>query len=541
MRRSIRYMVPAVLALGCGDGPFDPRGGLEPFAGGVSDAVDGVAWVSAAPGSQPAASTAMIRNERTGESVVTPVNNRGFDPVSVEAAAGDLLIIEFDGGGDAADRVRAEVPGARPPHVVRTVTTGVAPDAPIVVMFSEPIAPASVTTQTVALNTGGQRVVAAVVPLPPPSLGARLFPAHPLAWGTAYELVLGAAIEDLSGDPLDGPRSFNFSTAPDGNPVTIGVSAELIDFGYAPAGGESPAAFTSDKPVEPGQFATRIRGDVAFRLGAGNCGSAWPLQQLHRCELAVRFTPTPGDERRHAATLELSDASGVRASIELRASTRGPALKVRTTGALPQSIMVGFVSDPVTVTVTNEGFAPTEPLATRHFWYDWDNDWYEVPPEQSALQITDDSCDGTTLAPGASCTMLVAFAPRTASAVTQALYFDERQTGGFEVAGWGTGLYVSPSGHQFPPVAVGTSLSAYSVLTNTADQPTGPIAVQLAPGAFGVIVELDHCSGRQLAPDEVCSVSFRFEPGAPGDFQGALRFKASPGGEATTWLSGSAQ
>lgn len=542
MRRSFRYVVPAVLALGCGDGPLDPREDLEPFTGGVSDAVGGVAWVSAAPGTQPTAITAVIRNERTGTSVETPVANRGFDPVSVEAAAGDLLVIEFDGGGDAGDRVQAEVPGARPPHVVRTVTTGVAPDAPIVVMFSEPIAPASITAHTLTLSSGGHPVASAAVPLPPPSLGARLVPAEPLAWGTAYEIGLGAAIEDVSGDPLDGPRSFNFSTAPDGNPVTIGVSADLIDFGYAPDGGERPAAFTSDKPVGPGQFTSRIRGDPAFTLGAGDCASAWAQQQLHRCELAVRFTPESEDERHYAATLELADASGVRASVQLRASTMGPSLQVAAAGAFPATMMVGFASDPVSVTVTNTGSAPTDLLVTRHFTYvDWEYDLYELAPEASAVRVTDDGCDGTALAPGASCTLLVAFAPRAAEAVWQMLYFDERRTGGLEVTGWGTGLYVSPYGHQFPRISVGTSLSAYTVLTNSGDQPTGPIAVEVEPGPFGVIVELDHCSGRQLAPEEACSVSFRFAPDSPGDFNGALRFEASPGGGATTWLSGSAQ
>ena len=542
MRRPIRYIVPAILALGCSEGPFDPRQDLEPFTGGVSDAVDGVAWVSAAPGSQPTASTATIRNERTGESVETPVSDRGIDPVSVEAAAGDLLIIQFNGGGGAASRVQAEVPAARPPHVVRIVSTELAPDAPIVVMFSEPIAPRSLTAQTLALSSGGQRVPAAVTPLPPPALGARVIPSDPLAWGTAYELGLSVAIVDLSGEALQGPRSFTFSTASDANPVTIGVSAELIDFGYAPAGGETPAAFTSDKAVGPGQFTTRIRGDAAFTLGPGSCASAWVLQELHRCELAVRFTPSPADERQYAATLELSDAAGVRASIALRASTRGSTLTVTSPGALTRSVMVGMVSDPVTVTVTNEGFAPTEPLATRHFDYsDWDNGYYEVAPEESWLRVTDDGCNGTVLAPGASCTLLVAFAPRGAWPVWQLLYFDARQTGGFEVSGWGTGLYVSPFYHEFPPVSVGTSLSAYTMLTNSGDHLTGPITVEVGPGPFGWVVELDNCSGRQLGVEESCSVTFRFAPDAPGSFQGSVRFKASPGGDAMTSLSGSAR
>lgn len=119
-----------------------------------------IAYVSAVPGTFPWAASVAVRNQtRGGASQRIGLIDGGLDPVRIEAAADDKLLVTvfmIDGGSTS---LALRVPPRRQPRVVRTNPakgrTDVALSAPIAVMFSEPLDRSSVTSSSVALLQDG--------------------------------------------------------------------------------------------------------------------------------------------------------------------------------------------------------------------------------------------------------------------------------------------------------------------------------------------------------------------------------------------------
>src|ERR1700752_4378466 len=134
-----------------------PRAYALTTAGG-----DSVVYVSLVPGTEPAGGSLAIRNRATGLSVTAKLVNGGLDPVVVGAKTGDTL--EFDVTDSAGGKLPLafSVVGIPPPVIVRTVPppggTDVALNAQLVVVFSEPMDPRTVTTQTMQVQSNGQLV-----------------------------------------------------------------------------------------------------------------------------------------------------------------------------------------------------------------------------------------------------------------------------------------------------------------------------------------------------------------------------------------------
>lgn len=176
-----------------------------------------VAYVSALPGTFPGAITVQIRNRTTGDTP-TPqiaVSDGGFDPVAVSASEGDeleLAILQPDG---KVTFVHLTVPHRVPPVVVRTSPpkgrTDIALNAMPVVVFSEPIDPATLTLTSVQLLRGGTPV-AGTVRLEEDGFTAQFTPGAPLEPSTTYELVVTREILDLDGDPLEAEVRVDFTT-----------------------------------------------------------------------------------------------------------------------------------------------------------------------------------------------------------------------------------------------------------------------------------------------------------------------------------------
>src|ERR1051325_2911382 len=115
---------------------------------------DSVAYVSLPPGSVPGGTFAQIDNVATGASVFTRMVDGGFDPVPIGAATGDTLRVTVSDDTGNTLEIDAQVVAIRPPRVIRTdpsKRTDVALNAAVVVVFSEPIAEATVTTSSVQL------------------------------------------------------------------------------------------------------------------------------------------------------------------------------------------------------------------------------------------------------------------------------------------------------------------------------------------------------------------------------------------------------
>lgn len=119
-----------------------------------------------------------------------------------------------DGTGDACDETEQPADRTAPRVTAQAPRAGaraVAPGAGVAVTFSEALTSGSVTSSTVRLSRGSQRVTAALA-LSADGTRATLRPSRPLAPGARYAVSV-AGVTDLAGNPLDGTVSWTFTVS----------------------------------------------------------------------------------------------------------------------------------------------------------------------------------------------------------------------------------------------------------------------------------------------------------------------------------------
>lgn len=293
MRRFALHRIWPLLALvaACSDGATAPvpASGLAPIVSNVVaassptvgalsadlSALEPVAFVSLAPGGLPEGTNGTVRDLRIGTSVSVTLEDGGFDPVAIPAAAGDTLAISIALSTGGMSMAKAVVPVRQPPRVVRTSPvrgrTDVAINASVAVIFSEPVDPATVNPATVRLLKDGQPVAGTVRPLPGSSVGIEFVPAAPLAPTTAYTLTVDGAITDLTGDHLDEPVAADFVTTTDD-------AASAVVFATQPADVDAFVPFVEQVRVTVlnalGNPDLQFAGSITISLGANPGGAS---------------------------------------------------------------------------------------------------------------------------------------------------------------------------------------------------------------------------------------------------------------------------
>jgi N-acetylneuraminic acid mutarotase len=242
--------------------------GLSASSAGLV-APDAIAYVSLAPGSVADADGdhATIRDLQSGAEVQVELVDGGFDPVGIVAAPGDTieLAVALPSGLLAA---KAVVPAHRSPRVVRTSPARGRSDVPlnasIVMIFSEPLDPATLDTSTVHLLKDGVALAGVLRSLPGVT-GAEFTPAAPLAPQSDYQLVLLAErLADPSGERLEGAATFEFATGA----ATFGIGMPQLVFTVQPF----PRQFNSIASVVvtaqdgAGQTVTSFNGEVSLSV-----------------------------------------------------------------------------------------------------------------------------------------------------------------------------------------------------------------------------------------------------------------------------------
>jgi hypothetical protein len=183
---------------------------------------DGV-YISMPPGVSPSAIRATMSNYRTHRSVSTALVDGGFDPVRLEARAADTVVVTFLLRGGGTQLTWKIVPSARRPVVVRTNPASSKRDVPLessmLIVFSEPIDPASLSTGTIALMQGDRAISGTAEVLPKEPWVVRFTPDDRLASGATYELVVAAQVRDLDGEGLESAARASFTTRSTTQPV----------------------------------------------------------------------------------------------------------------------------------------------------------------------------------------------------------------------------------------------------------------------------------------------------------------------------------
>jgi len=282
------------------------RGGVSLRASSTTDAV----YVSLQPGTIPSGGLATIRNTRTGTKLPVAMDAGGFDPVPVQAAAGDTLALEIDLVGGGTQSLRLTVPAARPPIVVRTDPAPRKRDVPLnaylVTVFSEPISPS--TAARIRLLLAGVPVSGHVT-VTADGLRAQFQPDGLLAPNADYELSIPTDVTDLTGDHIPQVVSAQFTTG-------TGVAAASVVT-------EQPALFTN-----PFSGALRTFNMSAVRWDDGSFSGSFSIfypQDGVRVFGRVRCFSIVGDSAWIGGVIEgANDTSGVRHESAWRVVDHGP-------------------------------------------------------------------------------------------------------------------------------------------------------------------------------------------------------------------------
>ncbi|MDZ4697218.1 MAG: choice-of-anchor D domain-containing protein [Deltaproteobacteria bacterium] len=155
-------------------------------------------------------------------------------------------------------------------------------------------------------------------------------------------------------------------------------------------------------------------------------------------------------------------------------------------------------------------------------------------------------CVGTALAPGATCTVNITFAPTTPGAHAAAIVVSG---GAMEItvnlngnASLPAGLSLTPQNIDFGSVVTGaTSALSDITITNTGGQPAGQPTSAIAGAQAGDFsVASTTCAG-MLPPGGTCVMRLHFAPTARGARTASITIAAAPGGSGQVSLTGAGQ
>jgi hypothetical protein len=334
----------------------------------------------------------------------------------------------------------------------------------------------------------------------------------------------GSAIADLSGAGI--------------TPGVIAISPATSDFGSVVVG--ATGSDTSFTVTNSGQGATGVLGTATvsggnasdFAVAMDGCATT-TLAAGASCTIKVRFLPTAAGAR--AATLSVSATPGGTASSSLSGTALAPAALTVTPATQGfGSVVIGSASADTTLTVQNSGGVASGPVAATL-----------GGANAGDFAIGASTCTGA-LSAGATCTVAVHFAPTSAGAKAATLAVSASPGGSASAALTGTGLApgalaLAPTSHGYGSLLVGATTADFSfTVMNSGGVATGTLAASITgtdAGQFAIAT--NGCTGT-LAAGASCTVSVHFAPTAAGSKQASLVVAASPGGNATAGLSGTA-
>ncbi len=333
---------------------------------------------------------------------------------------------------------------------------------------------------------------------------------------------------------LGGPVAISISLSGAGTAVTtspnVGASPANLAFGGVTVGTTSAA-----KTVTVTNTGTAAATDMSYPAApasyakGGTCGGA-NLAAGASCTLTFAYSPTSTGSD---STTYTFSGGGKAVSITITGSGIAPA--AATLDATPSmlsfgSITVGSTSAAQAVTLRNTGGAAASAISLAN---------------SNAVEfvVSGNTC-GSTLNPGATCTLSVAYRPGGAGQGSGALTFSHAGGSAATVSMTGTGTQAtSPSLAASPPLAafgnvtVGqTSAATAFTITNTGG--AAATSVALANSNGGEFVVSGNTCGATLAAGASCSLSVAYAPGAAGSDSTTLTFTYAGGGALAISLTG---
>lgn len=284
------------------------------------------------------------------------------------------------------------------------------------------------------------------------------------------------------------------------NPITLTFSSTNVN-------ATSPAqnVTISNTGAAPAALqATSITGD--FHLTANTCGTT--LAANTGCTVSIAFTPTASGTR--TGSFSLTDDAGTQT-----ASLTGIGTAPATDALSPLSLtfaaqQLTTSSTPQQITLTNSGDVPLTLIAAQI----------------ASGDFTVVNACGNSLNAHSSCSLAVAFQPRSIGAATGALTVsDQYRTQTVALSGTG----IAPPGVSLAPAspldfpATGVGLSALSPTITLSNNNLSPLLLQnlTVTGDFAIAPASNTC-GSSLAATTACTLQLAFTPTSAGPRTGFL-------------------
>lgn len=311
-------------------------------------------------------------------------------------------------------------------------------------------------------------------------------------------------------------------------PTTMQASVPAASFTGTVVGERSATktvTFTNagDVPASSVQLAMAGANAGDFEITGNGCGGQ--LRAGESCTAQVSFAPTAAGAR---AGLMVASGGGSEAAVALS----GKGLEPADLSISPADHDFGAVatndSEQAAFDVTNDGEVPSGTLAAATLG----------GTDAGQFSVASDTCSGSALAPGATCTVEVDFEPSGTGSKSATVTVSGTPGGNAKADLSGTGanpaaLLVTPSSYDFGTVTVGANSSVRSfTVDNTGGVTSHPITVSIGgtnPNQFAA-GGTDTCSGQTLAPGANCTISARFSPTSSGYKEAKLDATASGAG-----------
>jgi hypothetical protein len=203
----------------------------------------------------------------------------------------------------------------------------------------------------------------------------------------------------------------------------------------------------------------------------------------------------------------------------------------------PDPLSVGMMSAPTIIEVQNPG-TTTGPLQVAIQGGGPDAD-------PGSFKLKQDSCSGSALDAGQTCSLAVTFQPQSGGTKTATLMLQgpANVSGYTFLFGQATTISVAPLSAQFGAIAVGSTSPPATFTVVAGPGATGvlqPLSVSdVTPGRFALTN--DTCSGRTLAPGTRCTFDVTFSPPSTGAASASVFVESTDGSllEVTVQGSGS--
>jgi hypothetical protein len=339
----------------------------------------------------------------------------------------------------------------------------------------------------------------------------------------------GVAMAALTGTGATPPQLTVTPTTNDFGPILLGQMSSDQTFmvqntGSATSGTVTTALGGTDAAL------------FAITAGSDTC-NGMTLASMAMCQVKVHFAPgataTPGAKM---ATLTLSASPGGMAVSMLAGQAVAPAqLTVAPTTEDFGAVVLGAASTDVTFTVTNAGgVASGVPAVTL------------TGPDMGEFVIGTNNCTAA-IAGAGMCTVLVHFAPSTGGTKNAALNVTAAPGGTVNVPLTGNGLKpgtlsMTPPTNDFGAVLLGQSSSDFTfTVMNAGMAATGVPTVALSGTGMGDFAIGTNTCTAALNPGVSCTINVHFTPTASGATMASLSVTASPGGAASSTVSGTGQ